>query len=66
MTDTPAPAPAKYEGPHSRFSTSCDDKVGDWTKSLLEDRNATADNAMVFDSKWKHSKGFVKYKLVTY
>ena len=61
MTDA---KPAKYEGPHAGFRSSCDDKVNDWTKSLVEDRNCTADNASVFDSKWKHSKGFVKYKLV--
>jgi len=62
MTDA---KPAKYEGPHAGFRSSCDDKVNDWTKSLVEDRNCTADNASVFDSKWKHSKGFVKYKLVS-
>lgn len=61
----PAPVPTKYSGPHSRFSTACDGNVADWWDlDVLEGRDVKADGKWVWDTKWKHSQGYVKYKLV--
>jgi len=60
-----APAPSKYSGPHSRFSSACDGKVDDWWDlDAIEGRDVSANDKWVWDTKWKHSAGFVKYKLM--
>jgi hypothetical protein len=35
-----------------------------WNLENAENRDVNADDKFVMDTKWKHSKGFVKYKLM--
>lgn len=54
----------KYEGYHSRFQTTCDEKIDDfYTNPEAEHRENKCDDVTSFDGKFKHAKGFMKLKL---
>jgi len=66
MTEAaPVQTPTKYSGPHSGYVAAPDLRVGELDNcNALEFYMIASDNTCLFDSKWAHSKGWVKYKMM--
>lgn len=57
-------ADPQYTGPHQSFRCTADTKIEDWYQhDETENKDVKADNKTVWDAKYKHSSGFVRYKL---
>jgi len=54
----------KYTGPHQSMRCTADTKIDDWyNHDETENRDVKCDDKTTFDAKYKHSSGYVRYKL---